>query len=95
MVFALLTSEPVEKGRFFGMAKGFVNERLHVIDSTHTLAKVDTIKFGRSKNRDRGKDDDDMKGHPDQDARWGFKKKDKPFFGYKMHAGMDADSLKI
>ncbi|MBI2092560.1 MAG: transposase, partial [Deltaproteobacteria bacterium] len=25
-------------------AKGFVNERLHVIDSTHTLAKVDTIK---------------------------------------------------
>lgn len=72
-------------------AKGFVNERLHVIDSTHILAKVNTIKFGGTKNRERGKDDDNLKGHPDQDARWGYKKPDKPFFGYKMHAGMDAD----
>lgn len=75
--------------------RGFISERLHIIDSTDVAAKVDIIKFGRSNKEADGEDDDKTKkgaGHPDQDARWGYKKKDKPFYGYKFHAGMDADS---
>lgn len=89
--FAEIFNWVVETAR----AKGFVSERLHVIDSTHILAKVDIIKFAPGRNKERGKDDDPMNSHPDQDARWGYKKKDKPFFGYKMHVGMDADSSLI
>jgi IS5 family transposase len=78
-------------------AKGFVNDRMHVIDSTAIQAKADTLKirFGKNKERDKGdKDDLDCSGngHPEQDARWGYKRKDKPFFGFKFHAGLDADS---
>ena len=29
---------------------------------------------------------------PDKDARYGYKTKNKPFFGYKAHTGIDADS---
>jgi len=28
----------------------------------------------------------------DEDARYGYKTRHKPFFGYKSHAGIDADS---
>ena len=44
-------------------------------------AKVDTFKV---------KDNPDVL--PDRDARYGYKSRKGPFFGYKAHASMDADS---
>ncbi len=81
--------------------KGFINNRLHIIDATAMAAKADIIKFSGVKNgeMDERRDKDDKSGgypsHPDQDARWGCKRKRESFFGYKMHAGMDADSEMI
>lgn len=74
--------------------KGFVNNRLQVVDSTVVMAKADIIKFSgvRNEDMDDRRDDEDMPDHPDKDARWGCKKKGKSFFGYKVHAGLDADS---
>ncbi len=61
-----------------------ISDRLSIVDSTHVKAKVDTFK---------------MQGNPDmvadKDARYGYKSKDKPFFGYKAHASIDADSEMI
>jgi IS5 family transposase len=61
--------------------KGLISDRLCIVDSTHVKARVDNFK---------------MQNHPevvkDKDARYGYKTHDKPFFGYKAHAGIDADS---
>lgn len=58
-----------------------ISDRLSIVDSTHVKAKVDTFK---------------MQSKPDQvkdkDARYGYKTHNKPFFGYKSHTGIDADS---
>jgi len=61
--------------------KGLISDRLSIVDSTHVKAKVDTFKV---------KDNPDAS--PDKDARYGYKSREKPFFGYKAHASMDSDS---
>jgi IS5 family transposase len=61
--------------------KGLISDRLSIVDSTHVKAKVDTFK---------------MQSKPecvkDKDARYGYKAHNKPFFGYKSHTSIDADS---
>ena len=64
--------------------KGLISDRLSIVDSTHVKAKVDTFKM---QNR--------PEHTPDKDARYGYKTKNKPFFGYKAHTGIDADSQLI
>jgi len=61
--------------------KGLISDRLSIVDSTHVKAKVDT--FRMQTNPDTVKD---------KDARYGYKTQNKPFFGYKSHIGIDADS---
>jgi len=61
--------------------KGLISDRLSIVDSTHVKAKVDT--FRMQTNPDKVKD---------KDARYGYKTQNKPFFGYKSHTGIDADS---
>jgi IS5 family transposase len=61
--------------------KGLISDRLSIVDSTHVKAKVDTFKIR-----------DNPDASPDKDARYGYKSKKKPFFGYKAHASMDSDS---
>jgi len=61
--------------------KGLISDRLSIVDSTHVKAKVDT--FRMQANPDSVKD---------KDARYGYKTKNKSFFGYKSHTGIDADS---
>jgi len=71
--------------------KGFVTDRLHILDSTHIAAKVDLFRLKQEKQDD---DDDDYvdRNSPDPDARFGRKTPQKGFFGYKEHCAMDADS---
>jgi IS5 family transposase len=61
--------------------KGLISDRLSIVDSTHVKAKVDTFKMQTKPEHT-----------PDKDARYGYKTKNKPFFGYKAHTGIDADS---
>jgi len=61
--------------------KGLISDRLSIVDSTHVKAKVDTFKMQTKPEHT-----------PDKDACYGYKAKSKPFFGYKAHAGIDADS---
>jgi len=61
--------------------KGLISDRLSIVDSTHVKAKVDTFKVQAKPEHT-----------PDKDARYGYKTKNKPFFGYKAHTGIDADS---
>jgi IS5 family transposase len=35
---------------------------------------------------------DNPDASPDKDARYGYKSREKPFFGYKAHASIDYDS---
>jgi IS5 family transposase len=60
---------------------GLISDRLAIVDSTHVKAKVDTFKMQNKPDTT-----------PDKDARYGYKTQLKPFFGYKSHAGIDADS---
>jgi len=68
-----------------------VSDKLHIVDSTHVQAKVDLFKLKKDKSKD---DPDDYvdKNSPDPDARFGRKTKNKPFYGYKQHIRMDAES---
>ena len=75
--FARIFNQIVEIAR----EKGLVSDRLSIVDSTNVKAKVDIFKM---------KDHPDTS--PDKDARYGYKSKKKPFFGYKAHASMDSDS---
>jgi IS5 family transposase len=61
--------------------RGLISDRLSIVDSTHIKARIDTFKL-----------QSDPDGVADTDARYGYKSKDKPFFGYKAHASIDADS---
>jgi IS5 family transposase len=61
--------------------KGLISDRLSIVDSTHVKAKVDTFKMQTKPEH-----------KPDKDARYGYKTKNKPFFSYKAHTGIDADS---
>ena len=58
-----------------------ISDRLSIVDSTHVKAKVDTFKMQSKPERVK-----------DKDARYGYKTHNKPFFGYKSHTGIDADS---
>jgi transposase, IS5 family len=74
--------------------KGLITDRLHIIDSTHIEARVDLF---RLKDEYQINEDDNKyvdRNTPDRDARFGKKegKKAKTFYGYKEHAGIDADS---
>jgi len=64
---------------------------IQVVDSTHTLADVNVAKDDRR--------NDEGKGRRDGDARWGTKGKQggkrRTFYGYKMHATMNAESEMI
>ncbi len=75
--FARIFNRIVELAR----GKGLISDRLSIVDSTHVKAKVDTFKM---------KDNPDASA--DRDARYGYKTRKKPFFGYKAHAAMDSDS---
>ena len=75
--FATIFNRIVELAREWGL----ISDRLSIVDSTHVKAKVDTFKMQSSP---------DMV--VDKDARYGYKSKNKPFFGYKTHASVDADS---
>jgi IS5 family transposase len=75
--FAQIFNQIVELAR----EKGLISDRLSIVDSTHVKAKVNTFKM---------KDNPDAS--PDKDARYGYKSRKKPFFGYKAHASMDSDS---
>jgi len=75
--FAQIFNQIVELAR----GKSLISDRLSIVDSTHVKAKVDTFKM-------KGNPD----ASPDKDARYGYKTKQKPFFGYKAHASMDSDS---
>ncbi len=73
--------------------QGIVSDRLRIIDSTHQVANVDVLRANLRQPRDP--DDDDktvLPGSPDPDARFGHKTKEKIFYGYKLHLGVDADS---
>ena len=61
--------------------KGLVSDRLSIVDSTDVKAKVDTFKIKGN-----------PEASPDKDARHGYKREKKPFFGYKAHASMGSDS---
>ena len=61
--------------------KGLISDHLSIVDSTHIKAKVDTFKMQNTT--------DPVK---DRDAKYGYKTQNKPFFGYKAHTGLDADS---
>lgn len=86
--FEALFNRIVEEAR----AKGLIDDKLHIIDSTHITAKVDLF---RLKKEEREDDDDDHyvdRSSPDKDARFGRKTPKKGFYGYKAHAVMDAGS---
>jgi transposase, IS5 family len=70
--------------------RGFVTDRLHILDSTHIEAKVDLFRL----KQERDEDDDHYvdSGSPDPDARFGRKTPAKGFYGYKEHCALDADS---
>lgn len=61
--------------------KGLISDRLSIVDSIHVKAKVDTFKMQTK-----------PECTPDKYARYGYKTQNKPFFGYKAHVGVDADS---
>ena len=75
--FAQISNQIVEMAR----EKGLISDRLSIVDSTDVKAKVDTFKMK-----------DNPEASPDKDARYGYKSRKKPFFGYKTHASMDSDS---
>lgn len=79
--------------RIVAMAKekGFINERLTIIDSTDVTANVD---LGRLKQFKQDDDDHNYvdRHSPDSEARFGRKSKSKGFYGYKDHLAIDADS---
>jgi IS5 family transposase len=76
--FETLFNQVVEQAR----NRGFITDRLHIIDSTHIIARVDLFRLKKEhKSKDKGDDD----GHyiyrhsPDPDARFGRKNKNKVF----------------
>lgn len=70
--------------------KGFVVDKLSLVDATAVKAKVDVYKLKK-----KGPDDPpdgSGRGGPDPDARWGKKSKKKAWYGYKAHAAVDDGS---
>lgn len=74
--------------------KHFITDRLHIIDSTHTLAKVNLFRLKQDHEKDNPQNYVDEHS-PDPDARFGRKSKQKGFYGYKDHIALDRDSQMI
>jgi IS5 family transposase len=87
--FETLFNQVVEQAR----NRGFITDRLHIIDSTHIKARVDLFRL-KKEHKGKGDDDDHYvdRNSPDPDARFGRKSKKKSFYGYKAHKVEDADS---
>lgn len=88
--FEKLFNQVVDQAR----SRGFITDRLHIIDSTHISARVDLFRL-KKEHKAKGGDDDDhyVDRHSlDPDARFGRKSKKKSFYGYKAHKVEDADS---
>jgi len=71
-------------------SRGFVIDRLSLVDATAVKAKVDVYKLKK-----KGPDDPpdgSGRGGPDPDARWGKKSEKKARFGYKALAAVDDGS---
>lgn len=77
------------------MAKeaGLLDEKLRIIDSTATTAKVDVARHLGTAD-DAGDDRPDRldRRSPDPDARTGHKTASKQWYGYKVHASVDPSS---
>lgn len=88
--FEKLFNQVVDQAR----SRGFITDRLHIIDSTHISARVDLFRLKKEHKNKRGDDDDHYvdRHSPDPDARFGRKSKKKSFYGYKAHKVEDADS---
>jgi len=72
------------------IAVGIINNLINTaIDSTHLWAY--SSKFGVKICQCKGKCQC-LKEYSDPDARWGYKKKDYAFFGYKVHLIVDTQS---
>jgi len=72
------------------IAVGIINNLISTaIDSTHLWAY--SSKFGVKICQCKGKCQC-LKEYSDPDARWGYKKKDYAFFGYKVHLIVDTQS---
>jgi len=74
-------------------AKGLIEDKLHIIDSTAVEARVDLFRL--KKETKLGDDDDNYadRNSPDPDAKFG--KKDsgkKTYYGYKEHATVDGET---
>ena len=87
--FEKLFNHVVEQAR----NRGFITDRLHIIDSTDIAARVDLFRL-KKEHKGKGDDDDHYvdRHSPDPDARFGRKSKKKSFYGYKVHKVEDADS---
>jgi len=74
-------------------AKGLIEDKLHIIDSTAVEARVDLFRLKKETKQD---DDDDNyadRNSPDPDAKFG--KRDsgkKTYYGYKEHAVIDGET---
>lgn len=86
--FKMIFNQIVELAR----AKGFISERLTIIDSTHIEAKVDLFRLSKEHKQDDNDKTYIDQNSPDPEARIGHKTKKKTFYGYKMHSGLDTDS---
>lgn len=88
--FSAIFNRLVEMAR----EQGVVSDRLRIVDSTHTLANVDILRATQNPAEDDdidGNDNTILPGSPDPDARFGRKSKQKKFYGYKQHIGIDVD----
>lgn len=72
-----------------GRQAGLVSDRLQIIDATHLQAKADLFRLPEPPSDTPSAV---APGSPDPDARFGRKSKNKSFYGYKEHMGIDADS---
>ncbi len=85
--FTLIFNKIVDVAR----SHKLISDKLHIVDATHVQAKVDIFKLKKHKEKDEPDDYVD-KNTPDPDAKFGRKTKNKPFYGYKQHICMDAES---
>lgn len=71
----------------FAKEKGLTDERLKVIDATHLEADVNRFRV-LEKSAETKLPQSAVS--PDPDARFGYKSRTKPFYGYKSHELIDA-----
>jgi len=88
--FQQLFNQVVEQAR----DQGLVSDRLHILDATHMVAKVDLFRLKKEHVDNQGDNDPHYvdRHSPDPEARFGRKSKKQGFYGYKCHMVEDADS---